>query len=153
MMEHHKGAVTMVEELHRQPGTAYDPAVFNFTNDVVSDQNAEMSRMNAVRAGLSNDPRATLAAGFRDAGQAISNLRLVAAMPKAPGFFDPENPAQLQPEITGKDAPAKDAADDKAKGDETDAAKRKFGQRSRSEERSVGKECASPGRSRWPPSH
>src|SRR3546814_7025195 len=83
MMEHHKGAVTMVEELHRQPGTAYDPAVFNFTNDVVSDQNAEISRMNAVLAGLSNDPRATLAAGFRDAGQAISNLRLVAAMPRS----------------------------------------------------------------------
>src|SRR3546814_15945253 len=76
MMEHHKGAVTMVEELHRQPGTAYDPVVFNFTNDVVSDQNAEISRMNAVLAGLSNDPRATLAAGFRDAGQAISHLGL-----------------------------------------------------------------------------
>jgi len=134
MMEHHKGAVTMVEELHRQPGTAYDPAVFKFTNDVVSDQNAEIARMNAVLAGLSNDPRATLAAGFRDAGEAIRNLRLVTAMAKAPGFFDPENPAQLQPEIVGKKDAAKDAAEEGAEdngvdGDEADAAKRKFGQR------------------------
>ena len=129
MIEHHKGAITMVEELHRQPGTAYEPVVFQFTNDVVSDQNAEIDRMNVVLAGLSNDPRATLAAGFRNAGEAISNLRLVAAMPKAPGFFDPENPAQLQPEIAEKDDPAKDADDAKAKGDETDAAKRKFGER------------------------
>src|SRR3546814_5490032 len=108
MIEHHKGAITMVEELHRQPGTAYEPVVFEFTNDVVTDQNAEIDRMNVVLAGLSSDPRATLAAGFSDAGEAISNLRIVAAMPKASGFFDPENPAQLQPEIVGKKAPAEE---------------------------------------------
>src|SRR3546814_10025800 len=94
---------------------------------VVSDQNAEIDRMNVVLAGLSSDPRATLAAGFRDAGEAISNLRLVAAMPKASGFFDPENPAQLQPEIVGKKAPAEDEAKDEAEGE---AAKPKFSQRS-----------------------
>src|SRR3546814_18365244 len=88
MIEHHQGTITMVEELHRQPVTAYEPTVFEFTNDVVSDQNAEIDRMNVVLAGLSSDPRATLAAGFRDAGQAISNLRLVTAMPKASGFFE-----------------------------------------------------------------
>src|SRR3546814_2438020 len=79
---------------------------------VVSDQNAEIDRMNVVLAGLSSDPRATLAAGFRDAGQAISNLRLVTAMPKASGFFDPENPAQLQPEIAAKDDQAKDRSEE-----------------------------------------
>ncbi|GMM92082.1 DUF305 domain-containing protein [Qipengyuania sp. MTN3-11] len=99
MIEHHRGAIDMVETLHELPGTAYEPTVFEFTNDVVSDQDAEIDRMNAVLARLSDDPRATLAAGFRDAGQAISNLRLVAAMPKPAGFFDPDNPAQLQPLI------------------------------------------------------
>src|SRR3546814_18280556 len=102
MVEHHKGAITMVEELHRQPGTAYEPVVFEFTNDVVTDQNAEIDRMNVVLAGLSSDPRATLAAGFRDAGEAISNLRLVAAMPTASGFFDPENPARSEERRVGR---------------------------------------------------
>src|SRR3546814_18777997 len=103
MMEHHKGAVTMVEELHRKPGTAYDPAVFNFTNDVVSDQNAEISRMNAVLAGLPKDPRATLAAGFRDARQALRNLRPVASLHQAPRVFDPANQATLPAEIPHKE--------------------------------------------------
>ncbi|MEP6393967.1 MAG: DUF305 domain-containing protein, partial [Alteripontixanthobacter sp.] len=99
MIAHHQGALDMVEELHDQPGTAYDPVMFEFTNDVVSDQKTEIERMNALLAGLSTDPRATLAAGFRDAEQAISNMRLVTAMPKPAGFFDPANPAGLQPLI------------------------------------------------------
>src|SRR3546814_7754024 len=133
MVEHHKGAITMVEELHRQPGTAYEPVVFEFTNDVVTDQNAEIDRMNVVLAGLSKDPRATLAAGFRDAGEAISNLRLVAAMPKAPGFFDHENPAQLQPPIPAKEEskPGEEGeAQDEGAQDEDGPAKPSFGQRS-----------------------
>ena len=103
MIAHHQGAVDMVEELHEQPGTAYQPVMFEFTNDVVSDQEAEIERMNAVLAGLSTDPRVALAPGFRDAGQAISNMRLVAALPKPAGFFDPENPAGLQPVKPAKD--------------------------------------------------
>ena len=99
MVAHHQGALDMVRELHNSPGSAYDPVMFEFTNEVVSDQQAEIDRMNATLAALSTDPRATLAAGFRDAGEAISNLRLVAAQPKPAGFFDPENPAQLQPVI------------------------------------------------------
>src|SRR3546814_2609656 len=59
MIEHHKGAITMVEELHRQPGTAYEPTVFEFTNDVVTDQNAEIDRMNVVLAGLSRSEEHT----------------------------------------------------------------------------------------------
>ena len=97
MTAHHRGAVDMVEELHDIPGTAYEPVLYEFTNEVVSDQKAEIDRMNAVAATLSTDPRATLAAGFRDAGQAIRNLRLVVSQPKPAGFFDPANPAQLQP--------------------------------------------------------
>ncbi|MGN3975202.1 DUF305 domain-containing protein [Tsuneonella sp. SYSU-LHT278] len=104
MIAHHRGAVDMVGALHKQPGTAYDPVMFEFTNEVVTDQKAEIDRMNAVAAGLSQDPRATLAAGFRDAGEAILNMRKVAALPKPAGFFDPANPAQLQPKIPKKDA-------------------------------------------------
>ena len=99
MIRHHQGAIDMVEELHRQPGTAYDPVMFEFTNDIVDDQETEIERMNVLLAKLSPDPRVGLAAGFRDAGEAISNLRLVAALPKPTGFFDPQNPAQLQPAI------------------------------------------------------
>ncbi|HEU4821016.1 MAG TPA: DUF305 domain-containing protein [Qipengyuania sp.] len=103
MTAHHQGAVDMVDELHKTPGTAYEPVLFQFTNDVVSDQEAEIERMNLAAAELSTDPRATLAAGFRDAGQAISNLRLVVSQPKPAGFFDPANPAQLQPLVPAKE--------------------------------------------------
>jgi hypothetical protein len=41
----------------------------------------------------SPDPRATLRPGFRDAGQAVLNLELVATLPKPEGFFDPKAPA------------------------------------------------------------
>ncbi len=112
MIAHHRGAVDMVDDLKGISGSAYDPVMYEFTNDVVTDQKAEIDRMNAVAASLSSDPRATLAAGFRDAGQAISNLRLVVAQPKPAGFFDPANPAQLQPVKPKKDGdkpkPSKD---------------------------------------------
>lgn len=103
MIRHHAGAVDMVDDLHSQPGAAYEPVMFEFTNDVAGDQKTEIERMNILLAGLSDDPRATLAAGFRDAGEAISNLRHVVTMPKPAGFFDPENPAGLQPRIDKKD--------------------------------------------------
>ena len=45
MIEHHKGALTMVKTLHEAPGSAYEPVMFEFTNDVVSDQQAEIDRM------------------------------------------------------------------------------------------------------------
>ena len=97
MVAHHLGAVDMVDELHGVSGSAYDPVMYEFTNDVVSDQRSEIDRMNATLATLSTDPRATLKPGFRDAGEAISNMRHVGALQKPAGFFDPENPAQLQP--------------------------------------------------------
>ena len=97
MVAHHLGAVDMVDELHVVSGSAYDPVMYEFTNDVVSDQRSEIDRMNATLATLSTDPRATLKPGFRDAGEAISNMRHVVALQKPAGFFDPENPAQLQP--------------------------------------------------------
>ncbi|NBC22721.1 MAG: DUF305 domain-containing protein [Gammaproteobacteria bacterium] len=97
MVAHHEGAVTMVEELLEQPGSAYDPVLFEFTSDVTNDQTAEIERMNGLLVGLSTDPRAGLAAGFDDAGEAIWNMALLASLPKPPGFFDPANPADLPP--------------------------------------------------------
>lgn len=95
MIPHHRGAIMMVRDLRRKTGSAYDPILNEFTNDIVSDQTAEVMRMNTLRATLSGDPRVGLAPGFRDAGEAISNLNLIAALPKPDGFFDPENPGSF----------------------------------------------------------
>ena len=97
MIAHHDGAVTMVEELLEQPGAAYDPVLFEFTTDITNDQTTEIERMNALLVSLSDDPRAGLAAGFDNAGQALKNLELVASLPKPAGFFDPRNPGELPP--------------------------------------------------------
>ena len=110
MITHHEGAVKMVEELMEQPGSAFDTQLFKFTSDITNDQVAEIGRMNALLVSLSADPRAGLSAGFRDAGEAISNLELVASLPRPPGFFDPENPSDLQPEMPAEDDDESDAA-------------------------------------------
>ncbi|MGI9237063.1 MAG: DUF305 domain-containing protein, partial [Woeseiaceae bacterium] len=89
--------VTMVEELLEQPGSAYDPVLFEFTGDITNDQTTEIERMNALLVSLSSDPRAGLSAGLDDAGQAISNLELLASLPKTAGFVDPRNPSELPP--------------------------------------------------------
>ena len=94
MITHHEGAITMVEELLEEPGSAYDPLLFEFTADVTNDQAAEIQRMNVLLTGLSTDPRAGLAAGLEDPGEAILNLELIAALPRPPGFFDPANPGE-----------------------------------------------------------
>ncbi len=94
MIPHHDGAVKMVEKLLEQPGSAYDPVLFEFTSDVTNDQSVEIERMNALLVGLSDDPRAGLAPGLTDAGEAIWNLEKIASFTKPPGFFDPNNPAE-----------------------------------------------------------
>lgn len=103
MIVHHEGAVKMVDHLLAQPGSAYDPVLFDFVNEVKNDQTAEIEKMNGLLAGLSPDPRAGLKPGLRDAGEAIKNMALVAALPKPAGFFDPENPADLPPVKPSKD--------------------------------------------------
>ena len=95
MIAHHEGAVRMVEELLELPGSAYDAVLFEFTSDITNDQTAEIERMHALLIGLSDDPRANLSAGIDDAGQAISNMRLVTTLPRPAGFFDPQNPVEL----------------------------------------------------------
>jgi uncharacterized protein (DUF305 family) len=108
MITHHEGAVTMVDELREQPGSAFDPVLFEFTNDIVNDQSVEIERMNALLVTLSDDPRAGLSAGFDDAGEAILNLKLVAALPRPAGFFDPANPSALAPELPDEEQEEED---------------------------------------------
>ena len=112
MIAHHEGAVKMVEELLDQPGSAYDPVLYQFVTDVTNDQTQEIERMNGLLASLSPDARANLEPGFENAGQAIMNLELVAALPKPPGFFDPENPAGLPPVKPNEDSDGTGNAED-----------------------------------------
>jgi hypothetical protein len=93
MIQHHRGALTMVEELLAQDGSAQDSQLFAFTSDITEDQTAEIERMDAMLRELSPDPRVHLKAGFNDAGEASLNLERVAAVSKAAGFFDPHAPA------------------------------------------------------------
>lgn len=95
MIKHHNGAITMVEDLLKQPGSAQDSVLFAFTSDVTSDQTSEIERMNAMLRGFSPDPRVNLRAGFADAGEASLNMQLLASLRKPDGFFDPQNPAGL----------------------------------------------------------
>ncbi|MFU8784986.1 DUF305 domain-containing protein [Aliidiomarina sp.] len=95
MIKHHEGALTMVRDLLRQRGSAQEPEMFEFANEVKNDQEAEIERMMAMLVGYSPDPRAGLAAGFRDAEEAIWNMELLAALPKPAGFYDPSNPSGL----------------------------------------------------------
>ena len=115
MITHHEGALDMVENLTEQPGSAYDPTLFEFTNDITNDQSKEIERMHELLLTLSEDPRANLSAGLFDAEEAIWNLRKVAVLPRPAGFFDPANPADLPPErfLSGasEDAESPDEAD------------------------------------------
>ena len=110
MIAHHEGAVKMVADLFARSGSAYDPVLFRFVNDVRNEQQAEINRMAALLRERSPDPRTTLSAGFRDAGQAASNMTLIASLPKPTGFFDPSNPEGLPPRAPAADADADDEA-------------------------------------------
>lgn len=95
MIKHHQGALTMVEDLLEQPGSAQDSVLYAFTSDVTADQSAEIDRMISMLLSFDPDPRINLKAGFADAGEASFNLEKIAALPKPDGFFDPDNPQGL----------------------------------------------------------
>jgi len=125
MIAHHEGAITMVEDLLEEAGSAYDPLLFEFTTDVTNDQAAEIERMHALLIGLSSDPRAGLEAGLHDAGQAIANMQLLASLPRPRGFFDPRNPAEVPPQLLKggseeADEQAEDGKDAEKESDEED---------------------------------
>ena len=92
MIAHHEGSLDMVKELKRQPGSSYDPLMFEFVSDLSNDQGVEIERMNTLLTGLSKDPRASLKGGLYHAEEAILNLDLVQSLKKPAGFFDPSNP-------------------------------------------------------------
>ena len=45
MIQHHRGAITMVDSLFNTPGAGQDEIVFKFANDVQVDQSTEIDRM------------------------------------------------------------------------------------------------------------
>jgi uncharacterized protein (DUF305 family) len=45
MIQHHQGALTMVQRLRQTPGSGQDPFVNRFASDVHADQSAEIERM------------------------------------------------------------------------------------------------------------
>ncbi len=52
MIQHHRGAVTMVQDLFGTYGAAQDETVFKFANDVNVDQSTEIARMQTMLAAL-----------------------------------------------------------------------------------------------------
>ncbi len=45
MIQHHQGAITMVNQLFNAPGAGQDEAVYKFTSDIYADQSTEIERM------------------------------------------------------------------------------------------------------------
>jgi uncharacterized protein (DUF305 family) len=52
MIQHHQGAISMVEKLDDTPGAAQDEIVFKFSNDVQADQTTEIARMEQMLDAL-----------------------------------------------------------------------------------------------------
>ena len=52
MVQHHRGAVSMVKDLFGTNGAAQDETVFKFANDVNVDQSTEIARMERMLAAL-----------------------------------------------------------------------------------------------------
>ena len=96
MINHHDGAIEMVDELRDQAGTAYDPVLNEFISDLTNDQAVEIERMSNLLINLSKDPRANLSAGLYHADEAILNLEKLASLKKPSGFYDPSNPQELR---------------------------------------------------------
>ncbi len=57
MIQHHQGAITMVEQLIRAPGAAQDGPIFRFASDVSADQTVEIDRMNRMLNALKGSPQ------------------------------------------------------------------------------------------------
>ena len=52
MIQHHRGAITMVRELIATPGAAQDQSVFKLASDVNVDQTTEVERMTSMLAAI-----------------------------------------------------------------------------------------------------
>ena len=56
MIQHHQGAITMVDQLLSAQGAAQDGPVFRFAADVNADQTTEIDRMNRMLDALKRSP-------------------------------------------------------------------------------------------------
>ena len=92
MIAHHDGALDMVEELEKYPGSANDPLLNEFVSDLINDQSVEIERMNVIAVNLSDDPRSGLSPGLFIADEAILNLELIVSLRKPTGFYNPDDP-------------------------------------------------------------
>lgn len=52
MMQHHQGAITMVDELFGSQGAGQDEVIFRFASDVYADQTTEIDRMQKMLEAL-----------------------------------------------------------------------------------------------------
>jgi uncharacterized protein (DUF305 family) len=57
MIQHHEGALTMVERLVNTPAAAQDNLVFQFASDISAGQTVEIDRMHRMLAALPPAPR------------------------------------------------------------------------------------------------
>jgi uncharacterized protein (DUF305 family) len=57
MIQHHKGAVSMVQQLFGSYGAGQDQTVFKFASDVNVDQSTEIARMERMLAALATSPQ------------------------------------------------------------------------------------------------
>jgi uncharacterized protein (DUF305 family) len=57
MIQHHQGALTMVDQLFSSPGAGQDVSIFRFASDVTADQTTEIDRMRSMLSARSADAR------------------------------------------------------------------------------------------------
>lgn len=57
MIQHHKGALTMVDRLFGSHGAAQEDAIFKFASDVSADQSTEVARMQTMLAAMPPETR------------------------------------------------------------------------------------------------
>ena len=57
MIQHHQGAITMVDELNGANGAAQDGIVYRFSADVYADQTTEIERMTKMLDALPRSGR------------------------------------------------------------------------------------------------
>ncbi|MEO7611922.1 MAG: DUF305 domain-containing protein [Gemmatimonadales bacterium] len=55
MLQHHRGAMVMVDKLFQTPGAGQDEATFKIANDVQADQGTEINRMTIMLLTLPGD--------------------------------------------------------------------------------------------------
>jgi uncharacterized protein (DUF305 family) len=108
MINHHDGAIKMVDDLRNHSGSAYDSVLNEFVSDLTNDQEIEIQRMNGLLINLSSDPRANLSAGLFHADEAIMNLELLGTLKKPNGFFDPNNMNEMRPQDSDSESDSDD---------------------------------------------